>query len=725
MWYLAKIYKVMTILLLPFSIIYAQTTETATDTSLFAVDSTIVRQVKSSSQTADDYIRQGQAFLLQEDLEQAIRAFKSALTLCDTLPEVYNYLGIVELEKADFPIKPVEKIMGLLKFDHKSRAIRYFRRALALNPSFLDAKYNLTKAWLLKGKYKQAEAQMTGLLALNPDYKDSRYLLGRIYQAQNKLASAIDVYKQIAKSLNADGRECYQLAWIYFQIDNQPSACSYFYQALELLNHQELADDLYDSIVPLLTREEKAEYQSLPLNECRVFFKKFWKSRDPSPETDFNERLIEHFRRVEYSRIHFPYSDRPYFDDRGVIYIRYGPPQDRYTAASDQRMVKGNESWSYEHVQRGLVFDFVEKGAFFILVPDLRDAAPAGTSMEEQVALAGEMYMDRSHLSDTYTKLAADLASSPTVSESMIRLAHLEVERVDAEEEATPEFFVQDSVASPMPAVYRWSQFQKSNDSSQVVLYLAFPSAAFHFEQNEVDSSYESDLKYAVILYDSFYDKAYQDNFTSKISVADHNFIMSTNFIFQKPLLLETGNYDLQLLVETLSTKRKSIYKEQLPLRQFTPNTLQLSDVMPASHIEPASNRSTNFLYKNDLLIVPYPFKTVQRKNPLFIYYEIYNLLPSADGRVFFTVDYTFRTIKAKKSILLKAVDTVGHLFGSEGNKSVTTRYERTGTDSDIADYISFDLSNQQPGVTELQVTITDVQTSESVSDTLVFNVVK
>ncbi len=713
------------IVVIPLNHLTAQSNKATSDTSLFAIDSTLVRRVKASSQSVDDYIRQGQAFLLQEDLNGAIRAFKSALALCDTLPGVYNYLGQVELKKADFPIKPVEKILGLLKIDHKSRAIRYFRRALALDPRHLDARYNLAKAWLLKDKFGRAEEQMVRLLENNPDYKDSRYLLGRIYQGQNKLASAIDVFKALARSPNADGRESHQLAWIYFQIENYPSACRYFYQALDLMNHKELADDLYYSIEPLLTDEEKSEYDGLHFTRRRVFFKKFWKSRDPSPENDYNERLVEHFKRVSYSRIHFPYTDPPYFDDRGKIYIRYGPPRDRYTAASDQRMVKANESWSYEHVQRGLVFDFVEKGAFFFLVPDLREAAPAGTSPEEQAALAGQMYMDRSHVSDTYTKLAADLASSASMSESMIELAKLEGTRLDAQQDATPEFFIQDSVKSPMPTVYRLAQFKKNTDSSQVLLYLAFPSAVFDFKYNDIDGTYESDLKYALVLYDSLYDRAHQDGFSSKIALAEQKNMAAFNFIFQKQFFLPPGAYNLQLLVETLSTQRKSIYKQPVKVRKFAEKKLRMSDVLPASHISQAFDRKTNFWYKNDLQIVPYPFETLPRKMPLYIYYEIYNLLPAANGKVNFLVDYTFRTVRAGKPVFLKAVDAVSQLFGGESHKTVTTSHERTGTGPDINDYISFDLSKQQPGLTELYVTVTDRQTTVSVSDTLVFNIVR
>ncbi len=54
----------------------------------------------------------------------------------------------------------------------------------------------------------------------------------------------------------------------------------------------------------------------------------FWKARDLTPATGFNERLIEHWQRIAYSQKHFNRDNNGLFnaDDRAKIYVRYGKP---------------------------------------------------------------------------------------------------------------------------------------------------------------------------------------------------------------------------------------------------------------------------------------------------------------------------------------------------------------------------------------------------------------
>lgn len=54
----------------------------------------------------------------------------------------------------------------------------------------------------------------------------------------------------------------------------------------------------------------------------------FWQQLDPTPFTQYNERLLEHWERIAYAREHFDRrNDPPYgTDDRGIEYVRYGEP---------------------------------------------------------------------------------------------------------------------------------------------------------------------------------------------------------------------------------------------------------------------------------------------------------------------------------------------------------------------------------------------------------------
>jgi len=58
-------------------------------------------------------------------------------------------------------------------------------------------------------------------------------------------------------------------------------------------------------------------------------FRSFWKERDPTPKTEFNELMAEYYRRIDHTYKKFTTENTIGFNsDRGEIYIKYGPPND-------------------------------------------------------------------------------------------------------------------------------------------------------------------------------------------------------------------------------------------------------------------------------------------------------------------------------------------------------------------------------------------------------------
>jgi GWxTD domain-containing protein len=58
----------------------------------------------------------------------------------------------------------------------------------------------------------------------------------------------------------------------------------------------------------------------------------FWVQMDPTPGNIINERLIEHWHRIAYSRANFVKNNNTVYrtDDRALIYIRYGEPEKKH-----------------------------------------------------------------------------------------------------------------------------------------------------------------------------------------------------------------------------------------------------------------------------------------------------------------------------------------------------------------------------------------------------------
>jgi GWxTD domain-containing protein len=106
----------------------------------------------------------------------------------------------------------------------------------------------------------------------------------------------------------------------------------------------------------VMSDSEYAAYKKLNQLERTARFKDYWKHRDPTPATAYNESFAEYFRRVDYTITTFSTFNNPdgYRMDRGKAYIVYGPPgkteRDLTMSSSPQ------EIWYYPALHKKITF---------------------------------------------------------------------------------------------------------------------------------------------------------------------------------------------------------------------------------------------------------------------------------------------------------------------------------------------------------------------------------
>lgn len=83
-----------------------------------------------------------------------------------------------------------------------------------------------------------------------------------------------------------------------------------------------------DMMKHIVSEEVLKEIKSGSQKEKEAKFREFWVTKDPSPNTIYNELMAEYYRRIDYSFREF--GNRGNFDghesDQGKVYIKYGPP---------------------------------------------------------------------------------------------------------------------------------------------------------------------------------------------------------------------------------------------------------------------------------------------------------------------------------------------------------------------------------------------------------------
>jgi len=679
--------------------------------------SALKSQLRRDPKNAHLMDKLGEIYLQKGDLDSAEHWLKAALAYNDQIPEVYNHLGLLFFKKGKLKIIPLQKLLQLFKQDNYSKAINHFKKAISLRPDYLEAWYNMGRTYLAKGgkgDLAEAKAAFHTVMEKSPDYRDTQYRLAVAYQKLSEFEKAIEHFQAYYDRHPEDSRPFVKLSEVYFELGDSLKTTRYFLEGVVKLRDPEMLEELFQQIQDILYPEEKEEFQHLSLEEKGLFFKRFWKRRDPTPTTELNERLIEHMRRVKYARSHFPAVIPPYYDDRGRVYVKYGEPDARYISQMYQENVKDNESWSYESIQRGLVFDFVQKGATYKLVHDLTEAAPAGTGYYGRLAIASRLYAERTDLGGIYARLALGMSQSDLMDYVSTKFA--------AQASAPPEYYDFDYGALPLPFYLDHAQFKGENHLTRLEVYNAVNNQDLQFE-SFYGNTLISSLRYTFVVEDTNYNEISRRTKEINLLTTATEEGMEKASVNQEDFLLAPGDYYLSIRIENPTGKRLGIKRTRIRVRKFPDGELAISDVqlsMEAQYVE-----TEGPFVKNGIRILPYPSRQISMAKPIFIYYEIYNLQPDAKGNTRYRISYTVETLKEKKGALRRAVGGLGRIFGRGKKGSVTTTYERQGTSTDEFEFLSLDLGRLKPGRSRITVEVQDLIANRTVQSQLEFDLTK
>lgn len=104
----------------------------------------------------------------------------------------------------------------------------------------------------------------------------------------------------------------------------------------------------------ILPDDELRRLNSGSAAEREQKFREFWKQRDPTPDTEFNELMAEYYRRIDHSYQNFSSLQIPGFEtDQGEAYIKFGPPDNIERRLPTNAPTR--EIWEYPN--RTLIFE--------------------------------------------------------------------------------------------------------------------------------------------------------------------------------------------------------------------------------------------------------------------------------------------------------------------------------------------------------------------------------
>ena len=183
-------------------------------TAILPTADTIQAQMSS---LANNQLIAGVRMLQNKRPEDAIPFFKKALALDSSSIDAYNYLGNTYLQ-----------------LNQNDKAIDTFKKLVAMKPFDKDSAVNLGNAYSQAQKYADAEKMYKKAVALSPNDKLSHYSLGQTYLLQNKLKDAETEFLKVNRIDSRDPNGYYALGQTYNKMERYDSAISSLKKAISL-----------------------------------------------------------------------------------------------------------------------------------------------------------------------------------------------------------------------------------------------------------------------------------------------------------------------------------------------------------------------------------------------------------------------------------------------------------------------------------------------------------
>ena len=142
-------------------------------------------------------------------------------------------------------------------------------------------------------------------------------------------------------------------------------------------------------------------------------------------------------------------------------------------------------------------------------------------------------------------------------------------------------------------------------------------------------------------------------------------------------------------------------WKQDVRIPDFSETDLEMSSVVPAHVIWPDVEGNEGFNVRG-LNAVPNPSLRFSRKDPVYIYFELYNLTPDLRGTTSFDISYGLTRLKQR------GVRRLLRIFGSGKKPATTVSVSQLGDTPDTREYRSLDLSKAGSGEFLLTVRVRD-----------------
>jgi len=568
---------------------------------------------------------------------------------------------------------PVVDLSGRAQVAY-DRAITHLNTALEADPRQRSVYDHLMEIYALKGEYEEALGMLAQMYVFFPEDPELWTYLGYAHYHAGNMDAASKSFETAFRFMSDD------TAYAYNHIEN-------------ILPKDEL--DAY--------REDEAAYTS-----------RFWTSKDPRYLTPYNERKMEHYARLTYADLLYgsPQLDiKGWNTERGNILVRYGVPQgdvviiprsgsgvmmgtpDRGNSLEDP---DGNVGVALNVGRFGSGWDMFEEANTY----NIWDYGEFKFVFEDPFR-NGEFRL--------YSPSASDISEGA--------IAYINDYIIKAEEtiRETPERYEYEAPGRQIELPYAVAAFKGADGNTDLYVNYAIPiTNEYNPDEEFINITANAGTFVVADNRDILVERRrtiYGLPTSQIVRFDESNLWVDTEHMSTPP-----GQHEVSVEFETAGGGTVAVQRREVDVHDYSGSGLAMSDILLSYRIEESFDGkpvSGSDILRKGLSIQPAPWTVYGTDQPIYIYFEVYNLTPDSEGVSRYEVEAEL-TPRESGSGVGRAIR---NLFGG-GGQGVSTGVPISVESTEDGQYLILDAENLETGLYTLKVTISDQVTGRDVDMT-------
>ncbi|MGA7720369.1 MAG: GWxTD domain-containing protein [Ignavibacteriaceae bacterium] len=608
--------------------------------------------------------------------------YKDILEIDSTSSKAYYNLGILEESEFD---------------DYNNS---YFINDQDADAAFSSQKFN-------KENFEKAENYLNNSIKYDSLNRDAYLHLSFLYEDNNEQSKGIKYLSRLAEIYPKDCDVHLYLGLLYFETSHINKSFSEYRLALSFMPDSENEDFTFNSVKELIKPILGDKLNKISNDELKKIINIFWKTTNPLYISDYNEALLEHYSRVAYANLRFSVIDynipgnhllmAGWKTDRGEILLRYGLPQKIIKLRPnlrDMQVDPQTNSWRF-----GPDIKIDENSEMkIILKTNIWKYQNFNIVFVDRSGNNNFIYNEPMNGGWLVPRFGFD---TQTLVSYLINHQYLTY---------TPKF---EGLKIEVP--YNIVQFRndKNNYTDVYVNYVLNAS-----ESIELDNNFIYNHKWGLFFFDTAFNSVVEKiGYVDKISAnreislnQDKNILVNTLNITIYP---RRGN--LAFEIERNSDKGVSSNHFEFTPKKFNISNPDMSDLILTSAISTNTLNSLP-LIRHNISLLPNPLNTFSTANPIYVYYELYNLNRDKNGSTDFEQRLNLQRTNQNQGIsgMINFILKVIGLGKQKDEVTIITKYQTQENDPQI--YFQLDMHNYLPGEYVINLFIKDNLTGKEIS---------